>query len=386
MRRILLAAAMLAALLAAATPAEARHGHCGYGGYGGGWGGGYCGYGGFGGYRSCGYGGFGGYRSCGYGGWGGYGLGLSVGYCQPYYNYGYNYAPSYIYGGFNMPRYYYPTPIGYYGYYGSTYDPNSNFNGLALSNGNIATETTPAQVLNLLRLNQNDLLADLRERANPLPRIGGLQETTITAAKPALNQSNIAQRRKADQQIATGDMLFREQKFHAALQQYKDAARLAPDMAEPYWRQGHALIATANFELAGGAFKRALALDPNTSRDGFTLNKLYGPATIAKASHLEDLAAWALDHVASSEPYFLMGVTLHYDGQADRAAKFFARAAEMAGATGGHIAAFAPAVAPAAAQVVEHAQQPPVIRQPDPPQPPVAQPEPAQPVSALVEI
>jgi tetratricopeptide (TPR) repeat protein len=387
MRRILLAAAMLAALLTAATPAEARHGHCGWGGYGGGWGGGYCGYGGYGGYRNCGY---------GWGGYGGYGIGLSVGYCRPYYNYGYNYcAPSYIYGGFNYPRYYYPQSIGYYGYYGSTYNPSSNFNGLALANGTVAGETTPAQVLNLLRLNQSDLLADLRERTNPLPRIGGLQETTITAAKITatrpLNQSNIAQRRKADQQIATGDMLFREQKFHAALQRYKEAARLAPDMAEPYWRQGHALIATANFELAGGAFKRALALDPATNRDGFTLDKLYGPATIAKTGHFEDLAAWALDHAASSEPYFLMGVTLHYDGQTDRASKFFARAAEMAGAAGSHLAAFAPATSAPERALVENAGQ-----QPPPPQPPVAQspfaqppvekPQPPLPVSKLVEI
>ena len=379
MRRILLAAAMLVALLTTATPAEARHGHCGWGGYGGGWGGGYCGYGGYG-------GGYGGYRSCGYG-WGG--IGLSVGCYRPFYSYNYCapnycYRPSYIYGGYNVPRYYYPQSIGYYGYYGSTYDSNSNFNSLALTPGPVAAETTPAQVLNLLRLNQNDLLANLRERTNPLPRIGGLQETTFTAARPALNQSNVAQRRKADQQLATGDMLFREQKFHAALQRYKDAARLAPDMAETYWRQGHALIATANFELAGGAFKRALALDPNTSREGFTLDKLYGPATIAKTTHLEDLAAWALDHTASSEPYFLMGVTLHYDGQTDRAGKFFARAAEMAGATGGHIAAFAPAAAPAAALVAERAE-----RQPPPPpvaQPPFAQPEAPLPVSALVEI
>jgi tetratricopeptide (TPR) repeat protein len=379
MRRILLAAAMLAALLTAATPAEARHGHCGWGGYhggyGGGWGGGYCGYGGYGGYRSCGY------------GYGGYGVSLSIGYGRPYYNYGYNYgAPSYIYGGYNVPRYYYPAPIGYYGYYGSTYNPNSNFNSLALTPGPVAAETTPAQVLNLLRLKDSDLIADLRARANPLPRIGGLQEATITAAKPVLNQSNIAQRRKADQQIATGDMLFREQKFHAALQRYKDAARLAPDMAEPYWRQGHALIATANFELAGGAFKRALALDPTTSREGFTLDKLYGAATIAKTGHLEDLAAWALDHAGSSEPYFLMGVTLHYDGQADRAGKFFSRAAEMAGATGGHIAVFAPAVPAPERTLVENADEPPVLRQPQPPQPPIAQPEPPQPVSSLVEI
>jgi tetratricopeptide (TPR) repeat protein len=350
---------------------------------------------------------------------------LSIGFARPFYNYGWNfgvppycYAPNYIYGGYNIPRYV-GGPIGYYDYYGSTYNPNSNFNSLVLSPGPVASETTPAQVLNLLRLDRGNLIADLRadlqERARTLPRIGPLQETTIAVAgqhavagqqepRPLVNRSNIAQRRKADQQIATGDMLFREQKFQAALQRYKDASRLAPDMAETYWRQGHALIATANFELAGGAFKRALALDPAVSRDGFSLAQLYGPATIAKTGHLEDLAAWALDHAGSSEPYFLMGVTLHYDGQVDRAAKFFARAAEIAGAAGGYLAAFAPAGAPGgqvpdAAALVENAHQapprPPVAQVPfaDPvpaPQPivrPVATPPAAaKPVSKLVEI
>ncbi|MCI0357831.1 MAG: hypothetical protein L0211_05005, partial [Planctomycetaceae bacterium] len=160
---------------------------------------------------------------------------------------------------------------------------------------------------------------------------------------------------------------------------------------------GHAMIATANFELAGGAFKRALALDPAIDRDGFTLDKLYGPATIAKTTHLEDLAAWALDHSDTSEPYFLMGVTLRYDGQADRADKFFARAAEVAGTAASHIAAFAPA----AANLVEHAVPQPPAPQPPPPPPPEAQPpfdapvaapaqpappEPPQPVVTLVEI
>ena len=102
---------------------------------------------------------------------------------------------------------------------------------------------------------------------------------------------------------------------------------------------------------------------------------------------------------------FLMGVTLYYDGQSGRASKFFARAAEIAGAAGGHLAAFAPAVADnAPAALVENP-----VRQPPPPAPPVAEPpfarppfanpapapivqpappahEPALPVSKLVEI
>jgi tetratricopeptide (TPR) repeat protein len=152
--------------------------------------------------------------------------------------------------------------------------------------------------------------------------------------------SSIEQRRKADQYLAQGDSLFREQRFHSALQKYKLAALAAPDMAEAFWREGHALVATSNFDLAASAFKRAIAIDPNVRRGGFTLDKLYATASMAKTAHIEQLAGWALEHAESSNAYFLMGVTLAYDGQAERAAKFFRRAADMSGVAGGHIAAF----------------------------------------------
>jgi tetratricopeptide (TPR) repeat protein len=416
MRRILFAVAVLAALLTTATPAEARHWHWGHHHHG--WGHHHHGWGGYGGW---GWGGYGGY--CGYG-WGGYGVSIAY---RPFYNYGWNFGvpaygyPSYINGGY-YPGYnyrgYYPSVIGY-GYLGNNTRAGTNVDNLVLSPRPAAGNTTPAQVLNLLRLDNGSVIANLRDelqlRGRGLPRIGPLQETTITGdtqlvSRPLVNTSNIAQRRKADQQIATGDMLFREQKFHAALQRYKDASRLAPDMAETYWRQGHALIATANFALAGGAFKRALALDSATSRDGFSLDQLYGPATIAKTSHVEDLAAWALDHANTSDAYFLMGVTLQYDGQADRAAKFFARAAEIAGPSGSHIAAFVPVPAvdaPDAAALVDNTVRPPRPLPPPadlrvPPLPPAAQPPfaadppapiaevpvnaPAPPATKLVEI
>jgi tetratricopeptide (TPR) repeat protein len=323
MRRILLAVAMLAALLIAASPAEARHG-CGWGGYRGGWGGGYCGWGG---YRSYGY---------GYGGWGGgwCGPSISIGYCAPYVGYScyspyYAYRPSYLYGGYGYPGYYAP-PIGYYGFYGSNYNPSANF----AATNNQASPTVAALVLDLLKRNQNNVAALRPEIA------ADAAAQPVKVERPALPLTNIVQRRKADQQISTGDMLFREQNFHAALQRYKTAAQLAPDMAEAYWRQGHALIATANYELASGAFKRALALDPSTSRDGFTLAKLYADAELTKTAHIEGLAGWALTRGESSDPYFLMAVTLYYDGQADRAAPFFARAAQISGVAGGHIAVF----------------------------------------------
>jgi tetratricopeptide (TPR) repeat protein len=365
MRRILLAAAMAAFLLLAKSPAHAGGGHHGHHHHGGGWGHHH--------HRHWG----------GWGGWGG-GIGFSIGYGRPYFSYGYFPAYRYAYPCYS-PSYYYPTPIGYYGYYGSTYNPSANFASLYVNR----SSTLPANLRNLLDLDRAAIVARLINANDKEKDAGGLQVADVAAAERPVRVANIAMRRKADQQIATGDMLFREQNFHAALQRYKQASQFAPDMAETYWRQGHALIATANYELAGGAFKRALALDPATEREAFTLDKLYGAAAIAKAAHLEGLAAWALAHADSSEPYFLMGVTLHYDAQPARAAKFFARASELAGVGGGHLTAFAPPAAAGALAAEVPAEVPPAPPPIDVARPAVEQPPPpppALPVSAVVEI
>ena len=166
--------------------------------------------------------------------------------------------------------------------------------------------------------------------------------------------ANAEFRRKAEKYLAEGDALFRVQKFHPALQRYKAAVNAAPDMAEAHWRQGHAMVATGNYDLAGGAFKRAIALSEDTKRGGFQLSDLYGTAVLTKNAHLEDLAEHALERSASSDPYFLLGVFLTYSGERERAEKFFDRAADLAGISGGHIAAFEPLDGPiVAARPVE---------------------------------
>ena len=289
MRRILLTALLLVATLAICTPAQARWGrHCGWGG--GGWGGGgYCGYRsyGWGGYRSCGWGGYGvGYRGYGWGG------------CYaPVYSYGGCYPYAGFYSGYGGGYYSQPYGIGYYGYspYNTYYNPQSNFIAYSLPSTVQPAELAygPQAVKQFLGLNRNFALTNLNSPALKVLTIAARPAPAPADLKAAIRISNPEQRRKADQYIALGDSLFREQKFHSALQKYKLAAQAAPDMAEAYWREGHAMIATSNFELASGAFKRAIALDPDTGRGGFTLDKLYGPAGMAKTAHVEALASWA---------------------------------------------------------------------------------------------
>jgi len=133
------------------------------------------------------------------------------------------------------------------------------------------------------------------------------------------------------------------------------AAGTAPDMPEAFWREGHALVATHNYELAATAFKRAIALTEDLGRGGFRLSDIYGGANVTKQQHLESLAEWATTKRNSSDPYFLIGLFLEYDGQAARAEKFFQKANELAGISGGHIAVFLDPVEPSLLKSVERA-------------------------------
>ena len=341
MRRLLAVLVLVLATLVFATPAEAGWRH-----WGGGWRG--CGVGWGGGWRGCGWGGgWGGWRGCGWGGWGcgipvrsfnwcapcGWDNGCGYGYSVGYPNIGY-YAVNQPVGG-----YYYNPQANFVDYYGlSIYQPAEIAYG-------------PQAVKQFVGLDRNFGLAPLREPPARLPLLGLAERraTALAGAKPIVRVANPEFRRKAEKYLADGDALFRAQNFHSALQRYKLAANAAPDIAEAYWRQGHALIATGNYDLAGSAFKRAIALTDDTTRGGFQLTDLYGTAVLTKNGHLEALAGHALERSDSSDPFFLLGVFLTYDGQHERAEKFFARAADLAGISGGHIAAFEPAGAPVVA-------------------------------------
>jgi hypothetical protein len=339
MRRFIAALVLVLATLTAAAPAEA-----GWRCWGGGWRGG-CGWGGgWGGWRGCGWGGGWGcgipwgrvrcFNWCAPCGWNNCGWN-SCGYGYGYGGYGYNVGiPTIGYYAVNQPvgGYYYNPQANFVDYYGlSVYQPAEIAYG-------------PQAVKQFVGLDRNFALAPLREPPARLPLLGLAEARAkpLAGAKPIIRLTNTESRRKAEKYLADGDALFRAQNFHSALQRYKLASNTAPDMAEAFWRQGHAMIATSNFELAGGAFKRAIALSDDTDRRGFQLSDLYGSAVLAKNGHLEALAANALEHSGSSDPYFLLGVFLTYDGQRERAEKFFDRAADLAGISGGHIAAFEP--------------------------------------------
>ena len=298
-----------------------------------------------------------------YGGWGG--VSLSVGY--PAYGFGFGsgaYAPAYCPPSYCPPPYCPPIAGGWHGYsgltfaigpaYGVRYAPRSNYVEYFLDSSYEPAELAfgPLAVKQFLGLDRNFAMGPLTEPAAPLPLV--VAKADRAAADKAdkvvrlkVRSSNAESRRRAERYLALGDQLFEKHQWHSALQKYKLAAQLAPDVAECYWRQGHALIAVNQFGQAADAFRRALRLDADTSRGGFRLNDLYVDSEAAKSSHLEALAGEALAATIDPDAFFLIGVLLHYDGETERARKFFERAADLSGDDAGLVAAFlAPKPAP----------------------------------------
>lgn len=260
----------------------------------------------------------------GYCGWGGISLG---GYG---YGYGYGYRPR-LYRNFYYGNDYYPYGPSFYGGYephGIYYSPYDGYSSYYLP-----PVFAPAELLYGPRAVKQFL--GIADQPQVLLRDDPPDE-------PRVRVANATYRRKADQLITQGDVLFREQKYTHAIDRYKEAAERAPDMAETHWRKGHAYVAMHRYELAAAAFKRALALEPDVVRGDFSLSQLYGPAATVKTSHLEALAGETLVRSDSADLYFLLGVFLRYDGQAERAEKFFVRALDLAGSKGGYLAAFFP--------------------------------------------
>lgn len=152
--------------------------------------------------------------------------------------------------------------------------------------------------------------------------------------------SNAESRQRANQYVGYGDALFQKQRFHEALQRYKTAAVSGPDLAEVFFRQGHAYVATNHFDLAAKAFKRAVSLSGDVHRDGFRLDDLYDDNKLAKTAHVETLARRALSDPTDADAFFMLGLYLHYDGQAERAKKFFQQAEKLSEADAGHVRPF----------------------------------------------
>lgn len=157
------------------------------------------------------------------------------------------------------------------------------------------------------------------------------------------------QKAKAGKFIGFGDANFAHQKYLAAIERYKIAMRLAPDLAESFLRQGHALVALGQYESAVRAFKRGLRIRSDWTGTPVRLDQLYGQDQLAKTSHLENLAKAVEANPLDATLLWALGMQLFFNGEPERASVFFARVAQLGGNDEGLLNDFLPKPAPAGA-------------------------------------
>jgi tetratricopeptide (TPR) repeat protein len=154
---------------------------------------------------------------------------------------------------------------------------------------------------------------------------------------------------------------------------YRDALKRAPDYPLALFRAGHAHTVLGDYDLAVTYFGMGLELSRDTVRDGFTLDTLYKGDAISKQQHYGELGAMLRRQPQDGGLNYLMGMMLHYDGNATKAEEYFRKAVELPGRHRPYAAMYLPDEPPA----------PPVPAVPPvPAAAPVPAPAPAPPLQA----
>ena len=167
--------------------------------------------------------------------------------------------------------------------------------------------------------------------------------------KPTVRATGAASKASAGKFLGYGDVNFKKQKYHSAVERYKTAARIAPDLAETYFRQGFALVAMGNYPSAAKAFRRGLGVRSDWTDAPFRLAELYGDNQLAKTAHRESLAKAVEANPFDAELLMLLGLHIFFDGQAERSEVFFARVAQLGGNDDKRLDSFLPHPGPAGA-------------------------------------
>jgi hypothetical protein len=162
--------------------------------------------------------------------------------------------------------------------------------------------------------------------------------------------SNVGTKARAGKFVGYGDMNFGKQKYLPAVERYKTAAQIAPDVAEVYFRQAYALVALGKYGEAVKAFRRGLGIRSQWHDSTFRLNQLYGDGQVAKISHLENLAKVVETNPLDADLLVVLGIELFFDGQHERSELFFARAAQLGANEDRLLDDFIPQPRPAGAQ------------------------------------
>jgi hypothetical protein len=170
------------------------------------------------------------------------------------------------------------------------------------------------------------------------------------AARPNVRVSNQQTLERGRKQVERGDAAFAAQQYSQALSDYREAARIAPDLADTYFRQAAANLALSRYDEAASAIKFGLQLAPQWVDGGFRFSALYHGNNLSEAAHREALGR-AADARPTSDLLFLTGVVLYFSDRPQASEPFFRRAQAVAVGDASHINAFLQAVTrlPAAA-------------------------------------
>ena len=129
----------------------------------------------------------------------------------------------------------------------------------------------------------------------------------------------------------SGDEAFSQANFRKALAYYRRAVDASPTRGESLYRSALARIALGQWAAAGDDLRRALTLNPSLPTTGPTLRELLGGRhAIARASVLGGVAELARGDVRDADRLFLLGATMHADGD-DRAREIFEAAWRLTG-------------------------------------------------------
>lgn len=166
-------------------------------------------------------------------------------------------------------------------------------------------------------------------------------------ANPQPRPINAQVQARALEQINAGDVHFRAGRYHVALQRYKDATTTAPELADGFMRQGWALLALGQFDVAARAMRKGLELKPDWHTQAFRLQELY-PEVVAKQAHRDAIERVARDRDTDPNMSFLAGMFAWADRDMDRARGWFTKAKQHEIGDQKHIATFL-SILPAAA-------------------------------------
>jgi hypothetical protein len=150
-------------------------------------------------------------------------------------------------------------------------------------------------------------------------------------AKAQPRVTNAEHKARAGRFVGFGNASFAKQKYLAALERYKTATAIAPDVAESYFRQGAAHVALGQYASAARTFRRGLKVRSDWAAAPFRLDELYDDAPLPKTHHLEDLARAVEANPLDAELMLVLGMELYLDGRIERARVFFARSAQLSG-------------------------------------------------------